>query len=212
MSSPAAPRRPSRRLLVLGAAGTVVVLAALAVLLTSLGGGDETGSAAPTSSFSVSSSPEPPPTNPPTPEPSGPTAEATDLPPALTAVGLGDPAAVGDGVTGRLVSVEAVQGDGEGIGNIDGPALLVTVELTNGTAAPVSFDAAVVEAYTGSDLAPATLLDDSQAAPLAGTVDPGATVTGSYVFYVPEDDRDDVTVQVGYQAGAPYLVFRGAVG
>jgi len=212
MSSPTTSRRPSRRLLVLVGAGVVVVLAAIAVFLTTRGGGSDDAAAASTATVPgdpVSS--EPAPTNPPTPEPSGPTADATDLPPTLSAVGLTDPAAVGDGVTGRLVSIDAVQGTGEGVGNIDGPSLLVTVELTNGTDAPVSFDAVAAEAYTGEDMTPATLLDDPQANPLRGTVDPGDSVTGSYVFYVPESERGDVTVQIGYQAGAPYLVWRGAV-
>ncbi len=121
---------------------------------------------------------EPAPTNPPTPEPSGPTADATDLPPTLSAVGLTDQAAVGDGVTGRLVSIEAVQGDGEGVGNIDGPSILVTVELTNGTDGPVSFDAVAAEAYTGEDLAPATLLDDPQGNPLRGRSSPATRSRG----------------------------------
>jgi hypothetical protein len=211
MSAPTTTRRPSRRLLVLVGAGVVVVLAALALLLTTRDGGSDDAAATQTTVPGDPVSSEPAPTNPPTPEPSGPTAEATDLPPALSAVGLTDEAAVGDGVTGRLVSIEAVQGDGEGVGNIDGPSLLVTVELTNGTDAPVSFDAVAAEAYTGADLTPATLLDDPQGNPLRGTVDPGESITGSYVFYVPESDRGDVTIQVGYQAGAPYLVWRGAV-
>ena len=212
MSSPTTSRRPSRRLLVLVGAGVVVVLAAVALFLTTRGGDGQDDAAAPATA-SVPGDPvgsEPAPTNPPTPEPSGPTADATELPPTVSAVGLSDEAAVGDGVTGRLVSIQAVQGDGDGVGNIDGPALLVTVELTNGTSAPVSFDAVAAEAYTGADLAPATLLDDPQANPLRGTVDPGQSVTGSYVFYVPESDRDDVTIQVGYEAGAPYLVWRGS--
>jgi hypothetical protein len=33
---------------------------------------------------------------------------------------------------------------------------------------------------------------------------------GVYLFTVPEDDRDTVTVSVGYEAGAPYLVFTGS--
>lgn len=211
MSSPTTTRRPSRRLLALVGAGVVVVLAAVALFLSTRDGGQDTAAATQTTVPGDPVSSEPAPTNPPTPEPSGPTADATELPPTLAAVGLSDQAAVGDGVTGRLVSIEAVQGTGNGVGNIDGPSLLVTVELTNGTDAPVSFDAVAAEAYTGADLTPATLLDDPQANPLRGTVDPGGSVTGSYVFYVPESDRGDVTIQVGYQAGAPYLVWRGAV-
>ncbi|SCX40038.1 hypothetical protein SAMN03159343_0865 [Klenkia marina] len=212
MSSPTSTtRRPSRRLLVVVGA-VVVVLVAVALFLSTRGGDGQDDAAAPATT--VPGDPvgsEPAPTNPPTPAPTGPTADATDLPPTAPAVGLSDEAAVGDGVTGRLVSIEAVQGDGEGVGNVDGPSILVTVELVNGTDAPVSFDAVAAEAYTGAALTPATLLDDPQASPLRGTVDPGGSVTGSYVFYVPETDRGDVTIQVGYQAGAPYLVWRGSV-
>ena len=35
---------------------------------------------------------------------------------------------------------------------------------------------------------------------------------GVYVFSVPTDVRDRVTLEVGYQAGAPLLLFTGPVG
>jgi len=214
MSTPTPARRPSRRVLAIAGAAVAVVLVALGVWLASSDPDEPGSSAAATSSSEAPASPgEQPsvaPTNPPTPEPSGPTGDATEGPGTVAPVGLTDTAEVGDGVSGRLVSVEAIQGDGDGPGNIDGPALRVTVELVNGTSKPVSFDAVAAELYTGQDLTPASPLDDPSAAPFSGTVAPGDSATGVYVFTVPEDRRSDVTVQVGYQAGAPYLVFRGA--
>lgn len=217
MSSPDTPRpRPGRRVVLLAGAGLVALLVLVGVLVATAG--DDDGSSAPAASGASSSAsagtsapvtPSVVPTNPPTPEPSGPTSDAASGPSSLAPVGLDDEAEVGDGVRGRLVSVEAIQGDGDGVGAIDGPALRVTVELTNDTGSDVSTGAVAVELYTGEDLVPASPLNDPSEFPFQGVLAPGEQATGVYVFTVAEDDRTDVTVQVGYQAGAPYLVFRG---
>ena len=44
-----------------------------------------------------------------------------------------------------------------------------------------------------------------------GVLAPGASAEGVYVVRVPKDARSDVTVEVGYQAGAPLLIFNGSV-
>jgi hypothetical protein len=85
----------------------------------------------------------------------------------------------------------------------------VTVRIVNGTGAPLSLDAVAVDVTYGPGATPASPLDDPSAAPFTGTAGPGESATGIYVFTVPEDRRDALTVAVGYQAGAPYLVFTG---
>jgi hypothetical protein len=44
-------------------------------------------------------------------------------------------------------------------------------------------------------------------------VEPGQSAEGVYVFTVPvpADARDQVTIEVGYEAGAPLLQFTGPV-
>jgi hypothetical protein len=114
-------------------------------------------------------------------------------------------------VSGRLVSVEAVQATGTGVGNVSGPALRVTVELT-GAGQALPLDGSYVELLTGPDLAPASPVDDPSTAPLQGQLPPGGTATGVYVFSVDDGARGDVTVRVQPAPGEPFLVFRGAAG
>ncbi len=225
--------RPRRRLLVLGAAAVLLVLVALAAVLT--GGGDEDGAAAATpgaasspasgsesasESGSASATAEPTastapdetvPPPPPTPTPTGPTEDVDEPPPSLPEVPLEAPAEVGNGVVATIASVEEIDGTAVGPGNVAGPALRITVRIENGTAGPVSLDGVAVNLSSGPERTPASPLDDPSRAPFSGTVEPGGAGEGVYVFSVPTDVRDQVTVEVGYQAGAPLLLFTGAV-
>ena len=214
------PTRPawSRRPLLVGAAAAAVLVPAvtLVVALTGPGAGGSatataaattTGPAVPTATVAPDGAVVP---APPTPQPTGPTSDATALPPSLPAVPLDEPAAVGNGITAVVSSLEAIEGTAQGPGNVAGPALRATVRITNGTADPVSLDAVVVDLATGPELTPASPLDDPSELPFSGTAAPGETVAGVYVFTVPADDREAVTLSVGYQAGAPFLVFTGS--
>lgn len=207
------PRAGGRRRLLLSAAAVLVaaVVVGLVLALSGEGGAGATPSA--TTETPSTAAPTPAevdvvPTAP-TPQPTGPTSDADALPPSLPAVGLDQPAAVGNGITAVVSSLEAIDGTAQGPGNVTGPALRATVRITNGTAEPVSLDAVVVDLATGADLSPASPLDDSSRTPFHGTVAPGETAEGVYVFTVPVDDRAAVTLSVGYQAGAPFLVFTG---
>ena len=206
---------PSRRRLVAGGVAAVLcaVLAVLAVL-AGRGGDDGTAPAAtgsPTASVPTEvvlpTATLPPP--PPTPEPTGPTEDAAALPPSLAPVALTEEAAVGNGVTATVEDLEAVQGSAQGPGQVAGPAVRVTVRIVNGTGAPLSLDAVAVDVTYGPDATPASPLEDPSTVPFTGTVAPGAAAVGVYVATVPADRRQAVTVAVGYQAGAPYLVFTG---
>lgn len=206
-----AGRSRGRRLLAAGAA-LAVALAALVVVLVTTGGDDDadpaaTGSgAAATSGAPVDETIAP---LPPTPTPTGPTEDVDQPPPAQPEVPLDAPAAVGNGIVATVTSVEAIDGTAVGPGNIAGPALRITVRIENGTAEAVSLDGVAVNMYTGAERTPVSPLDDPSRVPFTGMVEPGATGEGVYVFSVPTDARDLVTVEVGYQAGAPLLLFTG---
>lgn len=124
-------------------------------------------------------------------------------------VALTDTADFGGQVTARISEVKAVQATASLPGEISGPAISATVEITNGSADPIGVDSVTV---TLTDAAgnPAVPIDDN-ATPLQGVVQPGASATGTYVFTVPADQRNPVTVTVNYSAGAPTLVFTGQV-
>ncbi len=145
-----------------------------------------------------------------TPEPAGPTEDATELPPSLAPVAFDEQAAAGDGVVADVVSIRAIDATAVGPGNIAGPALRVTVRITNGTAAPISLDGVAVDLAHGVEQLPASPVGDPSAAPFAGSLQPGEGAEGIYVFTVPADDRELVTLSVGYQAGAPFMVFTGS--
>ena len=207
-ASPAARRRGTVLVAVAGAA----LLALVTSVVVWAGGSGESPTAAgatPTASTDPTVPWTPPPA-PPTPEPTGPTDNAEALPPALPAVALDETAEVGDGIAASIERIEAIEGSGTGIGNIGGPALRITVRIVNGRAAPVSLDAVDVTLAHGGELTPAPPLEDPSRAPFSGTVAPGENAEGVYVFSIPPDVRDAVTVSVGYQAGAPFLVFTGS--
>ena len=214
------PGRWDRRRLLLAAGAALLVVALLVVL--ALTRGDDTdrtpaaaGSSAPSTSPSAPSTgvgTTAPETSAPTtaPAPETPVAGPDDqLPPALEPVSLDAPGPVGDGTVVTLPAIEAIQGSGQGPGNVAGPALRVTVRVVNGGDREISVDGVAVNLSYGPDGAPASPLDDSSARPFTGRLAPGEEAEGVYVFSVPSNARDAVTVDVGYQAGAPRVLFVG---
>ncbi len=227
MSTPRPHGRPSRRLLAgVAAALLVTVVAVLALILPGADGDRPAPPAAAQSSGPGHPTPAPTsgpdPAAPVVPEPTagaeapapvvpGPTTGGDVLPPVLPAVALDERGEVGDGVTATVRSLEAIEGTGYGPGNIAGPALRVTLLLENGTQDPLDLGGTAVELTTGPDSAPASPLDDPSQAPFSGTVASGQSAEGVYVFTVPADQRDQVTISVGHRPGAPVMVFRGSV-
>ena len=133
-----------------------------------------------------------------------------ELPPSMAPVALDEPATGGTGVTARLTAIQAIQGTGSGPGNINGPALRITVSITNGASQALSLDGVQVTMTYGTEQTPASPLNDPSQATFGGVLEPGASAVGRYVFSVPKDARDVVTVTVGYAAAAPFLVFTGS--
>ena len=210
------PRRARRRAAILGAIALLAIAAVLAVIVgINAGGGssavaaDATHSATPTTATLPQNTAVVP--MPPTPSPTGPVSAAADLPKALPEVPLKSPGPVGNGVVISLASVQSIQGTGTGPGNIDGPAVRLTVRVTNGTSGTISLAGVAVNMYYGADRTPASPLDDPSRRPFAGELAAGRSADGVYVFTVPAGARDHVTVEVGYQAGAPLVLFTGAI-
>lgn len=213
MQSPVGRIARSGRVIWIGAAVAAAVVA-LVVLSLVLGGGDDGRAPSAAAGTTAPLTTEGPPVAAPTettPEPTGPTDVVDAPPPSRPAVALDETAVVGDGVTASISSFEAIDGTANGPGNVAGPALRVTVRIDNGTDGPVSLGGVSVDLASGEDLVPASPLDDPSEAPFTGTVDPGESAEGVYVFSIPVKDRGSVTLSVGYQAGAPIMVFTGPV-
>jgi hypothetical protein len=113
------------------------------------------------------------------------------------------------GLTANVVSVESYTATATRPGEVSGPAVKVTLRLTNGTGGAFPLSTATVNAYYGSSATPAApVAGDSAAKPFTGSLQPGASATAVYVFTVPADDDEAVTVTLSDQAGAQLVVFQ----
>lgn len=214
-----APRRKTVMWVAVGA--VAVVLVVLVVVLFSRTGGSGAapgaeptydGSAPPTAGASA----EPSQVSTPVPSASIPKPTATGKPTVVptkststTSAPLDDTATPASGIEVRVSDVESVQGVAQGPGEIAGPAVRVSVEVINKSDEGVAMDLALVNVYYGSDRTPATALSGPGLAPLTGSIPAGKSATGAYVFSVPEDERDQLTVEFSYSTDAPTVVFSG---
>ena len=99
--------------------------------------------------------------------------------------------------------LEQIDGDGTGPGEIDGPAVRFTVDVSNGTA-----DGRAIAGHRRECLLRhrQRARESSSAAPAphrsTASVPAGGTASGTYVFLIPEG-QDTVTIEVFTSAGSP---------
>lgn len=128
--------------------------------------------------------------------------------PVADKVKKGDTARFGTGVTATLVSSNVGRVTGKDRGAVAGPAYIVRVRLTNGTDEPISLDTVSVTAVFGPDAVPGSAIPtDPKADPLSGTLAPGKSASGTYVFALPDTPSDKAQVAVGYVGDVPIVVF-----
>lgn len=124
-----------------------------------------------------------------------------------------DLSAVGDfggGVTAKITKISPVQATASLPGDIEGPAIAITIEIDNASPAPIGLTGVAVS-LTDSAGNPATSSRGNSAEPLAGMLVESGKATGTYVFAVAPDARNPVTFTIGYSPGSPTLVFAGDV-
>jgi hypothetical protein len=114
--------------------------------------------------------------------------------------------------TGVRVSVTEITGltvEAGTPGEVAGPAVAATIRFENESGHPLDLGGAMVTLVdaAGNVAAPTT---SEPAAPTSGTLDDGGATEGTYVFRMPEDTRNAVTLTVDYAAGAPVVVFHGS--
>ena len=201
MSASGASNRPAggRRAVWVAIGVAAVIVVAIIIALSVRGNASAPSS---TDGPSAGSSSTPRPTE--TPDPSAPSSQ----PP----VAITDPATpdAAPGVTVAIANLTAVDGEAVLPGDVAGPAIRFDVVIHNGSAAELSLAVAHVNVYYGSDQTPASDLSAPGAVPFPASAAAGADATGTFVFTVPVDQRDDVTITLDYAAGAPALVFHGA--
>ena len=129
--------------------------------------------------------------------------------PELPPVDLNSESDRAGGVVVSLPLMESVGGKATLPGEVSGEALRVTIRVRNNSAAAVSLDSVVVNAYRGEDRIPLESLVSPGGRPFAGSVQPGDEATAVYLFTVDLSNRSDVTITVDLKAGLPASVFRG---
>lgn len=136
-------------------------------------------------------------------------AASTPVPPRASSVAPTATATGTDRVTVSIAKVESVAGKAVAPGEISGPAVRLTVKVNNGTSTGLNLGLTAVNAYIGPPQVPAGTLMKPGGRPLTGTLAPGMSAEGIYLFQIPVSQRKDVTVTVDYGAGVQTLVFRG---
>jgi|GEM_PF-1955392 len=136
-------------------------------------------------------------------------------PPAATRepgpVDIDEPAVIVPGLTASIDSIEAVQGEASGPGEVAGPSIRFVVTVVNGTTSTVNLANTVVTVYYGADEVPASELRKPGGSPLPAEVAAGSSATGTYIFSIPTDQRDQVRIMVDYSVDVSPLVFEGPV-
>jgi hypothetical protein len=125
-------------------------------------------------------------------------------------VDLAATADAGHGVEIRLSRIRSVEAEANLPGEVDGPAVAVTVEVANGSRDPIDLGHVTVDLATREGASASPVLDPDRE-PLAGALDSGRTRSATYVFTLADEERADVSVLVRYSADTPTVVFTGNV-
>jgi hypothetical protein len=112
------------------------------------------------------------------------------------------------GVAVTVTKVRPVDARAVGPGEVGGPALALTVKVTNGSNDTLDLSTVTVD-LSGADKAPGILTSGDPSKPLRGTLEPDDSALGTYVFTIAKANRKPVTVQVQYGNGQTVLQFSG---
>lgn len=123
---------------------------------------------------------------------------------------LGKTAELSTGVDVTVSDVKVLDVTAETPGEIAGPAVALTISVSNASAAAVDLSTAMVT-VTGADGSYGQATSSQPFSPFAGSVGPGQQASGVYVFRLPADERTSLQVTVEYIAGAPIALFVGSV-
>lgn len=164
-------------------------------------GSDSTVAAAPSASATPSERESEPASEPSSADPG----QATD---GNRAVGLKAEATSAPGVTARLARIDSVRATASLPGEVGGPALAITVKVTNETGKKLDLALGVVNAYYGPERTPAVSVASDGEVPFPASVASGESAKGVYVFQVPEKARP-VRVELDLGNGADVVVFKG---
>jgi hypothetical protein len=121
-----------------------------------------------------------------------------------------EPGDFGTGLVIEITELTAVQGEATAPGEISGPSIRAVLSATNNSAEAINLDTMQVEITYGPEHSSGIELQAPDVSHFSGSLAPGASATGAYVFNVPADQRDLIQVVVRYSVDAPVIVFEGA--
>lgn len=122
-------------------------------------------------------------------------------------VGLDESSNSGDVVV-KVTDVKTVKAKAQIPGEVSGPGLLISVSVKNNSEKALDLGAVLVTVYDSSD-APAGEMTMAPNKPMKGSLKPGATAKGAYLFTIPKKRRSPIVVNVTLPTGSPVAVFRG---
>ncbi|MET4637646.1 DUF4352 domain-containing protein [Mycetocola sp. 2940] len=194
------------------AALAVAVVVSLSVLTgcTTSGAPEAGPTSSPTSEPSTDATPEPARTTP-VPAPDGGTIEDIIEPapePEQIKADLGDVAVLDSDVTISAPDVAEIDVEAHTPGETAGPALAVTIRIENDSAADLDVETVMVTLLDAAGAAASPTTADP-ARPFAGSIPPGGSADGVYVFLVPEGARDPIELTIAYSAGVPVVLLVG---
>ncbi len=124
---------------------------------------------------------------------------------------LGDVVAFDTGISVSIDSVKTVEVEAQTPGEVSGTAIVVTVTAENGTDEAQSLESAVVIVTATDDGEPGIGTTAGDPEPFSGSIEPGKSATGRYVFMLEDAADREISVSVNYAAGEPVAVFTGKV-
>lgn len=206
MNQPQTATNGARRWLWVIVASLAVVL--VLVVVAVLGGWIGSPSAGPSAGPLPSSSA---PATMPSAELPTPTPGSTETRPALapTEGPIDQPLVPASGVTVSVGSLEAVEGEPRGPGEIAGPALRVGIQILNTSGSSLDLNGAVVNVYYGADITPAASVNGPGGVPFPTSVASGESAVSLTIFTVPLAERADVRITLDLSAATPTTVFVG---
>lgn len=200
-----------RTLLIIAALAGAAMLAIAGIAIAVSVNGSSVSPPPTTTPSSTITTDTPSPTSAPT---STPEATDTAAPPATgdpVPVDIDKPADIVPGLTASIDSIEAVQGEASGPGEVAGPSIRFDVTVVNETSGSADLTSTVVTVYYGDADTPASELRKPGGSPLPARVAAGSSATGTYIFSVPDEERGLVRIMVDYSVGVEPLVFEGSV-
>lgn len=194
------------------AIGAIVAIALLAGCSSSGSGGL---SSAPAPSSLVQAEPTPESSVPARTEPvPAPDEGTTDdvIPPALSPgdveVSLDGVAELPGGIEVEASKLNAINSVAQTPGDLSGPAIAATITIRNNSKVSLHIDNVMVTLVDSDGQSGIPSASDPYE-PFSGTIAPGASAEGLYVFVVPEGARGHVQLSVAYSAGVPVALLIG---